>query len=86
MSTTAIDLDDEVVALLQGLKQPLQQAARECIVLELYRRGNISSGKAAELLVMSRPQFITFASGLGIPFFEMTDNDWAQERALSGSL
>jgi len=44
-----VALDDDVVAALQQLNQPLEQAARECIVLELYRRGTISSGKAAEL-------------------------------------
>ena len=86
MSSTAVQLDDDVVALLQGLKQPLEQAASECIVLELYRRGAISSGKAGDLLGMPRPQFIAYASRLGIAFFDMTDQEWAQERALSDTL
>jgi predicted HTH domain antitoxin len=86
MSTTAVDLDDDVVAALHGLNQPLEQAARECIVLELYRRGAIASGKAAELLGMPRAQFIAYASRLGTAFFDMTDKEWADERALSDTL
>jgi predicted HTH domain antitoxin len=86
MSTTAIALDNDVVSALQQLNQPLEQAARDCIVLELYRRGAISSGKAAELLGMARAVFIAHASRLGIPFFEMTDQEWAAERALSDDL
>jgi len=75
-----------VVALLRSQNQPVQQAVREMLVLELYRRGTISSGKGAQLLGMSRPQFIAFASHLGIAFFDMTEDEWVQERGLSGTL
>jgi predicted HTH domain antitoxin len=51
------------------------------IVLELYRRRTISSGKAAELLGMGRADFIAYASRLGIPFFDMTDQEWEAEVA-----
>jgi predicted HTH domain antitoxin len=51
------------------------------IVLELYRRGTISSGKAGELLGMPRIDFIKHASRLGIPFFDMTDDEWEAEKA-----
>ena len=86
MSTVSIDLDDDLVALLHSQNQPARQAVREIIVLELYRRGTISSGKGAELLGMSRPQFIAYASHLGIAFFDMTEDEWTQERALSNTL
>jgi len=46
MNTISIALEEDLTALLQGLNQPVQQAAREFIVLELYRRGTLSSGKA----------------------------------------
>lgn len=80
MSTVSVQLDEELAALLSGSNQPLQQTARELIVLELYRRGTISSGKAANLLGMSRVDFIQHASRLGIPFFDMTEDEWAAER------
>jgi hypothetical protein len=46
----------------------------------------ISSGKAAELLGTSRLAFIQHASGLGIPYLEMTEDEWAAEKAASESL
>jgi len=81
-----VDLEESLVALLRQSNQPVQQTARELIVLELYRRGTISSGKAAELMGVSRWEFVARASSLGISFFEMTDDEWEAERARSDSL
>ena len=81
MSSVKIDIDDDLAALLHQTNQPVEQAAREMIVLELYRRGAISSGKAAELLGTSRLAFLQLASRLGIPFFDMTEAEWAAEQA-----
>ena len=79
MSTVTVNLEEELVALLHQLNQPVEQAARELIVLELYRRGLISSGKGAQLLGMGRQEFVHYASRQGIPFFEMTADEWEQE-------
>ncbi len=86
MSTVNIDIGEPLAALLHQTNQPVQQAGREMIVLELYRRGTISSGKAAELLGTSRLAFIRHASRLGIPYPEMTEDEWASEKAASESL
>ncbi len=86
MNTVEIALEEDVVALLHQFNQPVQQAAREFIVLELYRRGTISSGKAAELLGMARQEFIHHASYLGIPYFAMTEDEWKAERRRSEML
>jgi predicted HTH domain antitoxin len=67
----------------QRLGQPVEQAAREMIVLELYRRSLISSGKAAELLGVPRIHFIQRASELGIPYFRFTEEEWQAEVAQS---
>jgi len=85
MSNASIDLKDDLAVLLHSLNQPIQLTVREFIILELYRRGSISSGKAAQLLGMSRWQFIQHASNLGIPYFEMTEDEWSAERALIDS-
>jgi predicted HTH domain antitoxin len=69
--------------VLQKLGQPVQQTAREMIVLELYRRGLISSGKAAELLGLERLDFVRRASELGIPYFRFTEDEWQTEVAES---
>jgi predicted HTH domain antitoxin len=77
--TINIPLDAELTGLLQMFDKPVPDTARELIVLELYRQGKISSGKAAELLEMQRVAFIQYASQLGIPFFDMTDEEWEAE-------
>lgn len=74
-----LELPQDLAALLQGFNQPLEQSARELIVLELYRRGTISSGKAADYLDMARFEFIHYAARLGIAFFDMTEDEWTAE-------
>ena len=86
MTNINIELQEDLVALLHQFNQPVQQSARELIVLELYRRGVVSSGKAAELLGMGRWELIHFASRLGIPYFTLTQDEWAAERARSEAL
>jgi len=61
MSSVMIEIDETLAALLRQTNQPVQEAGREMIVLELYRRGTISSGRAAELLGMDRIDFIQHA-------------------------
>jgi predicted HTH domain antitoxin len=82
MSTVKIDLEEGLAALLRQTNRPVQEAAREMIVLELYRRGTISSGRAAELLGMPRLEFIRHASRLGIPHIDMTPDEWEAEKAV----
>jgi len=47
--------------------------------LELYRRGVLSSGKAAELLGMERLEFIRYSGRLGIPYFQLSADELRQE-------
>jgi predicted HTH domain antitoxin len=83
MASTNLDLGEELGGLVAKLGQPVEQAAREMIVLELYRRSLIFSGKAAELLGVPRVQFIQRASELGIPYFRFTEEEWQTEVAQS---
>ena len=86
MSTVKLVLEDDLEALLQQTNQPVETAAREMIVLELYRRGVLSSGKAGEHLGMSRLAFIHHASDLGIAFYDMSKDEWEAEKAAAKSL
>jgi len=83
MASTYLDLGDELGAVLEKLGQPVEQTAREMIVLELYRRSLISSGKAAALLGQERLDFIRHASDLGIPYFRFNENELQAEVAES---
>jgi len=79
MASTNLELGEELGALLAKLGQPVEQAAREMIILELYRREVISSGKAAALLGIPRLDFIQRASALGIPYFRFSEDEWQAE-------
>ena len=43
MSTVTLELDQDLIAILEQQHQPIGEAAREMIVLELYRRGSLSN-------------------------------------------
>jgi predicted HTH domain antitoxin len=79
MASTTLEIGEDLGALLAALGQPVERTAREMIVLELFRRGTISSGKAAELLRMPRAELIHRASDLGIPFMRFNDQEWEAE-------
>ena len=81
MATVKIEIEESLAALLHQTNQEVQVAGREMIMLELYRRGSISSGKAAELLGMQRFDFIQHASKLGISYFALTEDEWEAEMA-----
>jgi len=81
MSVIQLDLEEDLTALLHASNQPVQATVREFVILELYRRGAISSGKAAQSLEMSRWDFIRHASRLGVAFFDMTSDEWQNETA-----
>lgn len=76
----ALIFKPELLNVLRPLTDlPLEGYAEELMVLELYRRRQISSGKAAELLGMERVAFIQYASRLGIAFFDMSEEELAAE-------
>ena len=79
MASTNLDLGEELGSLVTNLGRPIEETAREMIVLEMYRRSLITSGKAAALLGISRLEFIQHASELGIPHFRFTDDEWQTE-------
>ena len=79
MGAVQVEFEQDLVDLLEELHRPVKQAARELIVLELYRQGEASSGKAAELLGMGRGEFIRYASALGIPYLQISGEELRRE-------
>ena len=76
-----VTVDDELAAILQAENGSLEAAAREALVVELFRRGRVSIGKAGELLNVSRETFAKRVADLGIPYFLIDKADWATERS-----
>jgi len=85
MSQLKFDLPPELLGLLREIGEPAA-AVKECVVLELYRRGLVSSGKAAELLEMNRMEFIRYSGRLGVPYFRMSAEEWDEEKRHLGEL
>lgn len=79
-------MDEDLVALLRESNASVSGAVLELTVMELYRRGSISGGKAAQLLGMSRLAFVRHAAGLGLPYFNLEKDDWETERAFIDTL
>ena len=79
MGLVPVELDQDLVAVLEEVRRPVKEAARELIVLELYRQGELSSGKAAQLLGLEREDFIRQASAKGIPYFQLQGVDLQRE-------
>ena len=68
--------------VLEALTTTYQDSAgliREAAVLELYREGRLSSGKAAEILNMERFEFIQYAGTKGIPYIRISTEDLSEE-------
>ncbi len=86
MGSVHVELDQDLVDVLEELHRPVKEAARELIVLELYRQGEVSSGRAAELLGMRRDDFIRHASERGIPYLQLTGDELRRELEAGKSL
>jgi predicted HTH domain antitoxin len=86
MRAVQVELGQDLVELLEELRRPVKESARELIVLELYRQGEVSSGKSAELLGMRRDEFIRYASDRGIPYLQLADDELRREIEDSRSL
>jgi predicted HTH domain antitoxin len=79
MSQIQIDVDDDVTKLLGDSPEQISRHALEIIVLDLYRRHELSSGRAAELLGLDWMTFIRWSGERGIPFLDMTPEEWQAE-------
>jgi predicted HTH domain antitoxin len=70
-----VTLDDELAGLLEG-ERPLDEAAREALVMDLFRRRKISTGKACELLSLDRTAFLRRANEHNVPVYLTTEKEW----------
>lgn len=81
MSLRKIQLSfpSEVLDAISATYQNNADVIKEAAVLELYREGKITSGKAAEILDMERFEFIRYAGMKGIPYIRMTPDELKEE-------
>jgi predicted HTH domain antitoxin len=79
MSTIQITVDESITELLGDSPEQIERTALEIIVLDLYRRHVISGGRAAEILNLDLLTFIRWSGSRGVPYFDMTDEQWEHE-------
>jgi len=65
-----IECPDELIETLGQTKAELQKLAQEAFLVRLYDLGQISSGRAAEILHMSRREFLDLLGQCGISLFD----------------
>lgn len=68
--------------LLSGIDEPhLQALAREALYAKLYEQGLLSSGRAAQLLGITRWDFLDLLGRYGVSYFDdAIDQDEAARR------
>jgi len=76
-----IELPRNLLAALNVPESELGRRAREWVLLELFQEGKISAGKAAELLGMSKPQFLELLSQRNLPYLDADPKELEREVA-----
>lgn len=70
VSQILIDCPDELIETAGQTKAELQKLAQEAFLVRLYHLGQISSGRAAEILHISRRAFLDLLGQCGISLFD----------------
>ncbi len=79
LKTIQLFFPSEVLEALSSSYQDDAEIIKEAAVLEFYREGRLSSGKAAEILGMERFEFIRYAGRKGIPFIRISAEELDEE-------
>ena len=74
MKTVQIEIPEEVIRLI-GSEQKVQEEAKEALVMNLVRKGQISRSKAAELLGVSLWDLPQLLARYEIPWFHYRKED-----------
>ena len=69
----------EVVDYLDREGRRLPRPVLEALVLSAFQRAQISRGRAAELLGVALEEFLKLASAEGIPVFDQTPEELADD-------
>ena len=78
-----VELDPRVVPLVARRKRDVPIRLRELAVVELFREGRLSSGKAAEILGMERVDFFSLLHALRAPFLDHDPDELGQDVSMA---
>ncbi len=78
-----IELPSDLIVALNLEPTQLSRPAREWILLELFHEGLISSGKAAQLLGLSKAGFLQLLDQRGLPYLDMDLEELERQAAVA---
>ena len=83
MQRLEIQCPDELLAVPGQTRTGLAKLAQEAFLVRLYHLGEISSGRAAQILQVSRREFLDLLGRYGVSVFdEQTDVEAEAQRGL----
>jgi predicted HTH domain antitoxin len=74
-----VELPRDLLIALNVPQAEMSQKAREWMALELFREGYISSGKAAEILGLTKVKFIALLDQRGVDYLDYTSDELTQD-------
>src|SRR5438093_601009 len=78
-TSVTIELPQEVVALFGATPVEAALGLRELVLAKLYRRGEVSGGYAAEVLGISKWDFIALLAKYEVPYLHLTEEELRRE-------
>jgi predicted HTH domain antitoxin len=79
MRTLAVELPERVVQLLAPTPEEATARLAELALIELFRQGELSGGKVAELLGLSRAGWLDLLARRGVPHAVVTEESLAHD-------
>ena len=76
-----IELPDSLLLATGQSREDFLRDARLLLALKLFELGRLSSGRAAELCDLSRPDFFVTASRFGVPVADLDEEELRREFA-----
>ena len=76
-----IELPRDLLTALNVPASEIKQRTTEWVSLALFQEGMISAGKAAEMLGMTKAQFIAFLNQRRLPYLDAVSGELAQDVA-----
>ena len=74
-----VALPQDLLLALNISTDEAEYKTREWVAFELFREGQISAGKAAEILEITKGQFISLLAQHGIPYLDLTAEELEQD-------
>ena len=81
-----IELPRDLLAALNIAESDLGRRVQEWVILELFQEGEISSGKAAEILGTTKARFLDLLAQRGLPYLDAGPRDLERELAVAEAI